>query len=123
MFLSVTRLMRRWYIPRWYFTSPEPWGRGESHPQEQEQLLGCGRRQRSADPKAGRGGHFLEVLPQHSRQEENWHPGKPALDAKSPPTSDTHPAHPSAAEGVGDEASVVGWAKSLNNSFPELYPH
>lgn len=33
MFLSVTRLIRRWYIPRWYFTSPEPWWRGQqSHP-------------------------------------------------------------------------------------------
>lgn len=119
MFLSVTRLIRRWYIPRWYFTSPEPWWRGEeSHPQEHERLLGRARRQRSADPKAGRGGHFLEVLSQHSRhslQELNWPPGKPVPGAKPPPTSDMHPVHLNTAEGAGDEASVVGSAKTLNN--------
>lgn len=87
-------------------------------PQGHEWLLGHGRRQRSTDLKAGRGGHFLQVLPQYSRhslQELNWHPGKPVPGAKPLPTSDMHPAHLNTAEGVGDEASVVGWAKTLNN--------
>lgn len=69
-------------------------------------------------PRLEEGGHFLEVLSQHSRhslQELNWPPGKPVPGAKPPPTSDMHPAHLNTAEGAGDEASVVGSAKTLNN--------